>query len=88
LHPSFRRSCPARTVGARFVANTIGMQMSAAALGAAAVPGLVDILARQSSLEIIPMFLAVLIVGLLGLYRLSQKLLTVDLETHATPGRS
>jgi fucose permease len=60
-------------VGARFAANTIGMQVTAAGLGVAAIPALVGVLARQSSLEIIPLCLVVLYGGLFGLYRLSER---------------
>lgn len=58
-------------VGDQDAANTIGMQMAAAGLGAAAIPGLLGILARQSSLEIIPLFLLALFVILFGLHRMS-----------------
>jgi fucose permease len=54
-------------------ANTIGMQMSAAGLGAAAVPSLAGVLARQVSLEVIPVCLLILFLSLFGLYRLSTK---------------
>ncbi|MFZ5878065.1 MAG: MFS transporter [Chloroflexota bacterium] len=54
-------------------ANTIGMQMSAAGLGGAAIPSLVGVLARQVSLEVIPICLLVLFLALFGLYRLSIK---------------
>lgn len=57
-----------RRVGARFAANTIGMQIAGAGLGAALVPGLAGILARQISIEIIPVWLVGLFLGLLLLY--------------------
>ncbi len=57
-----------RRVGARFAANTIGMQIAGAGLGAALVPGLAGILARQISIEIIPLWLVGLFLGLLLLY--------------------
>jgi fucose permease len=60
-------------VGVRFAANTIGLQMAAGALGAASVPGLVGVLARQVSVEVIPVCLMVLFVGLLALYALAVK---------------
>jgi fucose permease len=53
-------------VGARFAANTIGMQMAAAGLGAAVVTSLVGVLARRISLEAIPVCLIVLF-GLLSI---------------------
>lgn len=59
-------------VGAHFAANTIGMQMAVAGLGAAVIPSLLGVLARQFSLEVIPICLVVVFVGLFGLYRLSM----------------
>ncbi len=58
-------------VGPRYAANTIGVQMSAAGIGAAAIPSLAGVLARQISLEAIPVFLAILFTALFGLYALS-----------------
>ncbi|MBK8181543.1 MAG: MFS transporter [Candidatus Competibacteraceae bacterium] len=58
-------------VGAYFAANTIGIQMAAAGLGVAVLPGLAGVLASKISLEIIPVALIVLFAGLSGLYRLS-----------------
>jgi fucose permease len=58
-------------VGARFAANTIGMQMAAAGLGIAVIPGGVGIVAGRSSLEIIPVCLVVLFVGIFAAYRVS-----------------
>jgi fucose permease len=60
-------------VGAHFAANTIGMQMTATGLGAAVIPSLLGILARQFSLEVIPICLVVVFLGLFGFYRLSMK---------------
>lgn len=60
-------------VGAHHAANTIGIQIGAAGLGGALLPGLAGILARQISLEVIPVYLAVLISGLLILYSVSIK---------------
>ncbi|MBL8096222.1 MAG: MFS transporter [Anaerolineales bacterium] len=57
-----------RRVGARFAANTIGMQIAGAGLGAALVPGLAGVLARRISIEIIPVWLVGLFLGLLVLY--------------------
>jgi fucose permease len=59
-------------VGARFAANTIGMQMSAASLGAASIPSLVGLLAHQVSLEVIPISFTFLFLMLMGLYWLSE----------------
>jgi fucose permease len=58
-------------VGARFAANTIGMQMAAAGLGAATIPAFVGVLARRTSLEIVPICLVVLFCLLFGLFWLS-----------------
>jgi fucose permease len=60
-----------RRVGARFAANTIGMQMAAAGLGGSLIPGLVGVLAKRISLEVIPVCLFVLIIALMGLFALS-----------------
>jgi len=60
-------------VGAQHAANTIGMQIAAAGLGVALLPGLAGILAQNISLEVIPIYLAVLIVLLLTLYSVSIK---------------
>jgi fucose permease len=60
-------------VGVHFTANTIGIQIAAGGLGAAMIPGLVGVLARQVSLEIIPVCLMVLFAGLLALYALTVK---------------
>lgn len=60
-------------VGVHDAANTIGMQMAAGGLGIAVIPSLVGILARQVSLEVIPVCLMVLFIGLLGLYALAVK---------------
>jgi fucose permease len=59
-------------VGANFAANTIGMQMAASGLGGAAIPGLVGVLARQVSLEIVPVCLVVLFAGLFVVYHFAQ----------------
>jgi fucose permease len=60
-------------VGAHHAANTIGIQIAAAGLGGALLPGLAGILARQISLEVIPVYLAILIAALLTLYWVSIK---------------
>jgi fucose permease len=59
-------------VGASFTANTIGMQMSAASLGAASIPSLIGILADQISLEVVPIALVILFITQIGLYWLSR----------------
>lgn len=60
-------------VGAHFAANTIGMQITASGLGAAVIPSLLGVMARQFSLEVIPICLVVMFLGLFGSYRLFMK---------------
>ncbi len=60
-------------VGVRFTANTIGIQMAAAGLGVALIPGLVGVLAQRVDLEIIPVCLTILFVLLLGVNSLAMK---------------
>jgi fucose permease len=55
-------------VGDHHAANTIGMQISAAGLGAAVLPGLAGVLAERISLESIPVFLTTLFGVLIVLY--------------------
>jgi fucose permease len=55
-------------VGDHHAANTIGMQISAAGLGAAVVPGLAGVLAQNISLEVIPVYLTCMFAILLALY--------------------
>lgn len=63
-----------KRVGDRFAANTIGMQMAATGFGNAVIPSLMGVLARQFSLEIIPICLLAVYVGLLGFYLLTLSL--------------
>ena len=60
-------------VGAHFAANTIGMQMAAAGLGTVLIPSLLGVLARQISLEVIPIGVVLVFAGLLGLYLLTLR---------------
>ena len=60
-------------VSPRFAANTIGMQMASAGLGGALIPSLMGIMARRISLEIIPVFLIVVFIVLMGVYLLAMK---------------
>ncbi len=60
-----------RRVGASFAANTIGMQMAATGLGGSTIPSLMGVLARRSSLEVIPLCLALLFLALFLLYRVA-----------------
>jgi len=55
-------------VGARHAANVIGMQMGATGLGMAAIPGLMGVLARHTSLEVIPLCLLAVYMALLAVY--------------------
>ncbi len=55
-------------VGAKHAANTIGMQISAAGLGAAVLSSLAGVLARRISLEIIPVYLTGLVAILLIIF--------------------
>jgi fucose permease len=71
-------------VGVRFTANTIGMQMAAAGLGAAFIPGLVGVLARRVDLEVIPVCLAVLFALLLGFNSLAGKRKDADIKSLST----
>lgn len=61
-----------RRVGVRFAANTIGMQMAVTGLGGSLIPSLMGVLARRTSLEVIPICLTLLFLTLFGLYRLSM----------------
>ena len=59
-------------VDAHFAANTIGLQMAAAGLGSAIIPSFLGILARQISLEVIPIGMVVAFGSLFGLYLLAD----------------
>lgn len=61
-------------VGDYFAANTIGMEMTATGLGTAVIPSLMGVLARQISLEVIPVILLVVYAVLLAFYLLSIRL--------------
>ena len=60
-------------VGARFAANTIGMQMAATGLGTVIITSLVGVLARQISLEVVPLAMVVVFAALFGAYLLAAK---------------
>jgi fucose permease len=74
-----------RRVGDRYAANTIGMQMAATGLGLAAIPSLMGVLARQFSLEVIPLCLLAVYGSLLGVYLLTLRLRRPAPETPAEP---
>jgi len=75
-------------VGDHFAANTIGMQMAATGFGTAVIPGLMGVLARQMSLEIIPVGLLAVYAGLLGVYLLALKNPSVQLATLSAPDQA
>jgi fucose permease len=77
IFPAMMSGTSAR-VGERFAANTIGMQMAATGLGTAVIPSLMGVLARQVSLEVIPVMLLAVYAGLFGLYMLANKIKTVN----------
>lgn len=60
-------------VGKHYAANTIGLQMAATGLGTAVIPSTMGIIARQISLEAIPIYLGVVYAGLLGVFLLTLK---------------
>ncbi|MEI7848057.1 MAG: MFS transporter, partial [Chloroflexota bacterium] len=53
-----------KRVGEHFAANTIGLQMASTGLGMAAIPGLLGVLAKRSSLEVVPVGLVLAFAGL------------------------
>lgn len=61
-----------KRVGDQHAANTIGMQMAFSGLGGATIPGLMGVLARHFSLEVIPICLIIVFSVLFGVYRLSM----------------
>ncbi len=71
VFPAMMSGTSAR-VGDYFAANTIGMQMAAAGLGTAIIPSLIGVLARQTSLEVVPICLVILFAGLFTVYRFAQ----------------
>lgn len=72
IFPAFMSGTSQR-VGTHFAANTIGIQMATSGLGTAVIPSLVGVLARQFSLEVIPLCMEVVFAGLFGLYALAVK---------------
>lgn len=55
-------------VGERLAANTIGMQVAGAGLGVALLPAVAGLLASRFTLEVIPVWLAVLLALMFALY--------------------
>ena len=72
-------------VGDQYAANTIGMQMAATGFGTAVIPSLMGVLARRVSLEIIPVCLLVVYVGLLGFYVLAARPRKMQATTASAP---
>jgi len=60
-------------VGERYAANTIGMQMAATGFGTAVIPSTMGILARYTSLEVIPVYILAVYAALLGVYLLANR---------------
>ena len=61
-------------VGSEFASNTIGIEMACASLGVGILPSTMGILARNFSLEIIPVYLLFLFIVLFSLYILAVKI--------------
>ena len=70
IFPAMMSGTSAR-VGDHYAANTIGMQMAATGFGTVVIPTAMGMLARQVSLEVIPVFLLVVYTGLFGFYILA-----------------
>lgn len=62
-----------KRVGDHLAANTIGMQMAATGFGTAVIPSLMGVLARQISLEVIPVALLAVYAVLFGFYILATR---------------
>lgn len=60
-------------VSPRHAANTIGMQIAAAGLGGSLIPGLAGVLAQRISLEVIPIYLAALLLALMAMVGFSRR---------------
>jgi fucose permease len=61
-------------VGDQYAANTIGLQMTATGFGTAVIPSLMGVLARQISLEVIPVILFAVYGALFAAYFLAARL--------------
>lgn len=62
-----------RRVGKRFAAHAVGFQIAAAAIGMATLPGLVGLLARRFSLEVLCAELLIASIMLLALHEIMMK---------------
>jgi fucose permease len=65
-------------VGEAFTSNTIGFQMALTGLGGAVIPSLVGVIAKNTSLEIVPVCLMILFSALLLSYILIQSRATAQ----------
>ena len=65
-------------VGEAFTSNTIGFQMALTGLGGAAIPSLIGVIAKNTSLEIVPVCLIILFSALLLSYILIQSRATAQ----------
>jgi fucose permease len=72
-------------VGDHYAANTIGLQMAATGFGTAVIPSLMGVLARQISLEIIPICLLGVYAGLLCFYLLAMRPRKTQAATLSVP---
>jgi len=72
IFPAMMSGTRAR-VGDRHAANAIGMQMAATGLGAAVIPGLMGVLARRISLEVVPVGLLAVYAALLAFFLLASR---------------
>ncbi len=72
IFPAMMSGTSAR-VGDHYAANTIGMQMAATGFGTVVIPTAMGMLARQISLETIPVCLLVVYAGLFGFYVLAVR---------------
>jgi fucose permease len=72
LFPAFISGTSQR-VGARFTTNTIGVQMAATGLATAVIPGMLGVLARNFSLEVIPICLVIIFIALIVSYLVTIK---------------
>lgn len=70
IFPAMMSGTKAR-VGNMHVTNTIGMQMAATGFGGAGISALMGVMARRISLEVIPVMLLFVYIGLFGFYILA-----------------
>jgi fucose permease len=68
-------------VGEHFASNTIGLQMTATGLGTAIIPSLLGVLARRFTLEVIPVCLVVVFLGLFDLLNVNEQTKQINQES-------